>query len=422
MRAWFILAILIVVAVVSVGLVRLHPPKELSIAAGPDAGAYVRIAEAYRDILARDGIKLTIMETAGSNENASIISQGEADSAILQGGIAVENPDIETIGGIFFEPISFLARRGVDIASNPAFWKGLRISSGSPGSGTAVLFRDFEKAVGLAPGDNEHMSLSYSDAVAALIRGEIDIAVFVAPVDAPYLVAAYNQPSIRFLTVDYSDAISRRLSYANHITIPAGALSLKPVLPAEPRQTIALEARLAIRPGLHPAIVNRLTMAAKELHGARGIITDPDTFPTVEGTGLRVNNAARQLILEGPSTWFDWLPYWIAAQINRFLLLLLPFVFIVLPLLRSLPGLYAFLMRWRVWQHYPEIRQIEEQLDEMIGPDGLDEMEARLAAVDERLSQLRLPAAYRQTSYEARVHIGLVQKRIDIKRHAQQAV
>ena len=47
-----------------------------------------------------------------------------------------------------------------------------------------------------------------------------------------------------------------------------------------PSAQAALEARLAVRPNLHPALVNRLTMAAIELHAARNIITG---FGRIEG-------------------------------------------------------------------------------------------------------------------------------------------
>ncbi len=419
MRFWFVTGVAVVVAVLSIILVRLHPPESLTLASGPDGGAYVGVAQEYAAILARDKIRLKIVETAGSVENAQLLERGEVDAAFLQGGIQV-SPDVaEAVGTIFFEPVIFLARKDTAIPRNPALWKGLRINSGAEGSGTAAAFRDFERAVGLALDDNTHLSIPYADAVGALLDDKLDIAVFVAPIDAPYLAAAYEESDLRVLRLEHVEAISRRLEYATVVTVPTGGMSLAPVLPPQPVKLIALEARLVIRPDLHPALVNRLTMAAIELHRSRGIITDPGKFPGIEGTGLTVNNTARQLILEGPTTWHNWLPYWIAAQINRVLLLFLPFFFIVVPLLRLLPVGYAFLMRRRVWQHYPEIRQIEQELGDEPDTDELLEMQAHLAELDDRLAKLRLPAAYRQGLYDARLHLELVQKRIVEMQRAQ---
>ncbi len=412
MRLWIVLCAITAVAILATIIVRLHPPGSLTLAAGPDGGAYVQVARDYGAILSRDDIRLDIVETAGSVENAELLTQGAVNAAFLQGGIKVDPSKVEAVGAVFFEPIIFLARDDATIPRNPAQWKGLRINSGAAGSGTAAAFRDFEIAVGLTESDNAHLSIPYADAAAALLDGQLDIAVFVAPIEAPYLKAAYEEPSLRVLDLDHVEAISRRLEYATVVTVPTGGMSLDPVLPPRPVDLIAIEARLVVRPDLHPALINRLTMAAIELHRTRGIITDPGVFPSLEGTGLTVSNTARQLILEGPSTWHNWLPYWVAAQINRVLLLLLPFFFIVVPLLRLLPMAYAYFMRWRVWQHYPEIRDIENELTNNPGPEQLADMQEHLNELDDRLATLRLPAAYRQGQYDARLHLELVQKRI----------
>lgn len=413
MRFWFLGAFFITLLAMVLILLQLHPPATMTLAAGPPGGAYHEIAQRYREVLARDEITLELVETAGSAENAELIANGEVDAAILQGGISVPSSDVEAIGAIFFEPMVLLKGRYKNIPGNPAQWKDLRINIGAPGSGTAAAFYDFMDAIDLSPDANSIFSMNYEQAVGALLDGTIDIAVFVAPIDAPYLIQAYSKPDISLQLLSHAEAISRRLEYAKTVTVPSGAIVLDPVIPPGPRLLIALEARLAVRSDLHPALVNRLTMAAIELHSGRGLIRDHGMFPTVEGTGLPMNNAARQLILHGPSSWDDWLPYWMASQVHRLVLLMLPILFLLVPLLRALPQLYAYLMRWRVWQYYPEIHQIEEQLGTVTDGPALTDMDAKLVALDNRLSKLRLPAAYRQTAYEFRVHIELVRHRIE---------
>lgn len=413
MKKWFLLAFCAAILAVVLIIRGLQPPARMSMASGPAGGAYARIAAQYREILARDGIDLQLIETFGSVENADLVSTQQVDAAILQGGIKVADPLVETVGGLFFEPMIFLVRKDSTIPRNPALWHKLRINSGPPGSGTAAAFADFETSVGLRHGINQHLGLKYDQAVKALAEGKIDIAVFVAPVNAPYLATAYSDPAVQFLPLEYTEAISRRLEYATTVTMPPGAISLMPVIPQGPRLLMVLEARLAITPDLHPALVNRLTMAALELHSARGVITDHGMFPSVDGTGLPVNKASRQLIVNGPSIWQDWLPYWMASQVHRLVLLLLPILFIALPALRALPQLYAYFMRWRVWQHYPEIRLIEDQLDAASDASDLALMDAKLVDLDDRLARIRLPASYKQTAYDVRLHIELVRKRIN---------
>lgn len=44
---------------------------------------------------------------------------------------------------------------------------------------------------------------------------------------------------------------------------------------------------------------------------------------------------------------------------------------------------------------------------------ALADMDQRLIDLGEQLAQVRLPPLYRQTAYNARIHIELVRKRID---------
>ncbi|MGX9349977.1 TAXI family TRAP transporter solute-binding subunit [Shimia sp. W99] len=415
MRLWIAALLFTAFLVPAVILIVLLPPNTLTFAAGPKGGAYAQVAERYRDILARDGIELEILYTNGSVDNAALLSGGEADVALLQGGVEIEEHAAEAIAGVFYEPMLFLVQTKRNIPTNPALWRGMRITSGQIGSGTHVAFQDFQAAAGIAPDSNANAYLSYDAALEALQTGEVDMAVFVTTIDAPYLARAYASDNIAFLSIDYVETISRRLEYATVATIPSGAISLLPVVPRAAQQVLALEARLIMTPNLHPALINRLTMAAKELHSARDIITGRNTFPSVEGTGMTVNTVARQLIQEGPSTWHQWLPYWMAAQLNRLLLLTLPILLILVPLLRVFPAIYAYFMGWRVWQHYPHIRQIEDELTVKQDAGTLQTMDQQLEDMDSRIASLRLPAAYRPAAYHARMHIDLVRKRIEDK-------
>ena len=413
---WSLAIAMLMIGAVVWGILYLRPPAQLILAAGPEDGAYHRIAVKYRAVLARDDIAVEILETEGSAENALLLAEGRADAALLQGGIEVPAETVESIGKIFAEPVLLLYESRNPISPNPADWEGLRINAGAAGSGTRVAFSQFEAAVGLSPEANEHAELGYSDAVTALSSNEIDLAVFVAPIDAPYLRDAYAAGNLGVLQPQFVEALSRRMGSASLVEIPPGAISFDPPFPSGPRQLLALEARLGIRNDLHPALVNRLAMAALEIHGGRSILHDEGEFPSIDNTDLPVNNAARQLILNGPSVVQDWVPYWMAAQLNRVLILLLPLLFVVLPLVRALPGLYAYAQNYRVWQNYPTMREVEDELDQGPDPATLDHMAGRLRELDARLAHMKLPAAYRQTAFQARVHIDLLQRRIITER------
>jgi hypothetical protein len=100
---------------------------------------------------------------------------------------------------------------------------------------------------------------------------------------------------------------------------------------------VAMVTRLVARDGLHPALVNRLVHAVLAVHGGAGAIPEDDLYPSAADLDIPANRYAAQLLEEGFSPLEQWLPYWIVAQFNRILLVLLPAIFLLLPLLRLLP-------------------------------------------------------------------------------------
>ncbi|MBF0251525.1 MAG: ABC transporter substrate-binding protein, partial [Alphaproteobacteria bacterium] len=83
------------------------PPTRITLAAGSKSGAYYAFAKRYHQILAREGIELAILETAGSVENIRLLNQAQADVAFVQGGTgdAAATPDLVSLGSLYFEPL-----------------------------------------------------------------------------------------------------------------------------------------------------------------------------------------------------------------------------------------------------------------------------------------------------------------------------
>lgn len=406
-----------VLAVIATGLAfyvlsrDLMPPQTLSFAAGPEGGGYHAFARRYQDILARDGIEVEILTTAGSLENVALLDSGRAQVALLQGGIVPETP-AETLGSVFLEPIFFFARTDSNLSRNPALWRGLTIATGGIGSGTHAAFEDFVRASGQDPGANTHLPIGGDTAAQALLDGEVDVAAFVAPISAAYLQDLFAAPDISIMRLDHIKALGRRLPQSSLIVLPSGSYSLNPPIPQRDLEMLALVAWLVAPEGLHPSLVDRLVIAAREIHGRRDAVTGDGDFPNMAFATLPPDTYARDLIASGPSRLGDYLPYWMVAQVSRFAILLVPVLFLLVPLIRALPSLYAWQMRRRVFRHYAKIREIDTAALDTADPADLRVLSDRLEAIDFELGNLSLPLPYRDFAFTARVHIDLVRKRI----------
>jgi TRAP-type uncharacterized transport system substrate-binding protein len=389
----------------------LIPPKQLTFAAGTKNGGYWHLAERYQNILARDGIQMEILETGGAVENAQLLREGKAQAGFVQGG--VPSPEqAESLGAVFFEPILVFARADADIPANPALWTGLKIAAGGEGSGTRAVMVKFARAAQIKPGANRYLAVGQRQAEAALAAEEIDLAFFIAPINAQYLTNLLRSPDFKIIAIDYVEAISARLAQSQVVSVPPGGTSMMPTVPAVEVRALAMVAQLVALDTLHPSLVDRLVEAARIIHSHRDAITADQQFPTMKGVTTRQNSYAHNLLRDGTSSLAGFLPYWVVAQVNRFIILLVPVVVLLLPMLRVVPRLYAWQMRRRIYRYYKDIKGIDANVREEKDPAVLTALDEELTDIDRKLADLSLPLPYSEYSYTARLHIDLVRKRI----------
>lgn len=403
--------ILVAGLVIYVGSRDLIPPKHMTFAAGSKNGGYWQLAEQYKAILARDDIDMEILETGGSVDNVALIEEGKADAGFLQGGVTGPE-NAESLGAVFFEPMLFFARSDRQIPANPASWTGLKIAAGGKGSGTHAGMVSFARAAKIPPGANQFLPIGQKAAADALVARQADLAMFIAPIDAQYLTALLQSQEFKIFRVDYVEAISSRLPQSQVVQIPAGAASMLPPVPPQRTGALAMVAQLIAQDTLHPSLVDRLVEAARIIHSHRDAITADRQFPTMANISLPPDSHAHNLLRDGTSPLSQFLPYWVLAQINRFVILLVPVIVLLLPMLRTVPRIYAWRMRSRVYRHYDDIKSIDTEVRAVDSEPDLEALDRRLVEIDGSLAELDLPLPYSEFAYTARLHIDLVRKRI----------
>lgn len=397
----------------AIRMLDLAPRRTLTFAAGSEGGSYHQLAERYRTILARDDITVTVLTTAGSVENAELLASGAADVAFLQGGVnPAADTGFEALATTFLEPLWVFHTGVLGDPANPAAWAGLRIAAGREGSGARFAVEAVIRALDLPDVADGLIDLGGPEAAEALLAGEVDVAIFVAPAGAPYLQPLFAAPAARLASIRHVDALVRRLSFVQAATVPPSAFDYAGRRPPSSIDLVAMTGRLVAREGLHPSLVDRLVNAARRIHSARDLVTDERQFPGTVGADLPLNPQAVTLLDAPPSPLYRFMPYWVVAQVNSFALLLVPILVLVIPIFRIAPGIYQWRMRSRVYRHYTDLLAIDREV--MAGPaaDPLDALERRLDHIEADLVSLNLPPRFREHAYTLRVHIDLVRNRI----------
>jgi TRAP transporter TAXI family solute receptor len=390
------------------------PPRQIVMAAGAKDGAYYRIALQYQQILAREGIELEVLETAGSEENLALLQQpeGRVELALLQGGAGRDGTaeGVSSLGSMFYEPL-WLFWRGEPPKTEAAL-KGKSIAMGAPGSGTLATIEVLLAANGLGSDNFTGVKIGGNDAAQALVEGAVNVAGYVSLYEAAAIQRLLLAEQITLLPFLRADAYQRQYRFLSKVVLPRGLVSLEEDLPATDIPLIAMVANLAARETLHPALVALLLNAAKEIHGPGDMFSQPKQFPSTEHVVLPLNPDAERYLTKGPPLLQRYLPFWLAIAIDRLTVLLIPLVTLLFPLFKILPPTYRWRVRSRIYRYYRELLDVEAVLHSNPSAAELADCGKQLAELENQLNEVSVPTSYADTLYNLRLHLKLVQDRL----------
>ncbi|HUO43731.1 MAG TPA: TAXI family TRAP transporter solute-binding subunit [Burkholderiales bacterium] len=415
--SWPVLLIVAATLLIAWHFVQPAPPTELIMAAGSEDGAYYGFAKRYREILARDGVNLVLRKTPGSIENLRSLNDenSDIDAAFVQGGIgtADDNPNVESIGSLFYEPVWVFYRsaRPLDRLTE---LRGMRIAVGPENSGTRILAIALLAANGIRVSDVALSDLSGRKATQALQQRAVDAVFFVAAAEAWSVRDALRDSHIKLMNFTRAQAYTRRFSYLSEVVLPRGAIDLARDIPAQDVHLLATTANLLTRWDLHPTLVGLLAAAATEVHGDAGLFQREGDFPSTRHQDYPVNAEAARYYKSGPSFLQRYLPYRVAILIDRLIVLVLPLVVISIPLVRLLPPLYRWRVNSRIYRNYGELRMLEDEIERSPLPEKFPAYIERLDQIEQRVNRLSVPLAFNNALYTLRQHIDYVRTRIAI--------
>jgi TRAP transporter TAXI family solute receptor len=406
------------------------PSRRIVLASGNASGIYHQYAQRYIEILGREGVKVEERMTEGATENLRLLRDpaSHVDVAFLQGGVAEPTPsdDVDMLASLYYEPL-WIFYRDAAMLSQINELKGKRIAVGVPGSGTRALVdkvliaNGVVAANGIAPGNTEIVGMGGADALRALKKGELDVAVFVGGAETPTIQQAMRDPVIKLMSLARADAYARRFPWMSKLTLPAGTIDLAINVPDRDVQMIGTKAMLAARSSLHPALINLLIDAAREIHGAQGYFEAAGEFPGTAPVDLPVSPYADQHKRFGPSFLYRYLPFWVATVIERAIILLLPLAVVLVPLFNYLPKLLDWRVRSRVYRWYGELSLLEQDVETRKGDLPVDQWLKDLDRIEHAVAQIHTPDKFASEVYTLREHVGLVRRAVMAKAGAQAA-
>jgi TRAP transporter TAXI family solute receptor len=416
-----IVAILLLGFTVTYQFVEPAPPKTLKMATGREGGAYHHFALKYQKQLAQEKIQLEIQPTAGSIEALQQLKSGAVSVALIQGGTAMGSEfteDLESLACLFYEPVWVFHRKElpVEYLFNLV---GKRIAIGEVGSGIRALSLQLLQDNQVTAENSTFLEISSKEAAKRLIQGEIEAAFFVMSPTAELITQLLKEPTIELLSFKRHLAYAHHYSFLTSFTLGEGMIDLSHNIPATEKILLATTANLVARSDLHPDLTRLLLREVSKIHHPGGFLEKKGEFPNEKFAELPVNAGASHYLQYGASWLEKIFPFWIASKLDRLKVMLIPIIFMLLPILKGIIPLYRWQIRYKIFRWYADLREIERDIPKISQIDLIDREIARLKLLQHELIEVvSVPLSYMWELYLLRMHISLLLQRLEEQRLA----
>jgi len=415
------IALIAAICLLAYWLVDPAPPRTVRLATGQENSAYAEFGKKYAAALAKHGVKVTLVPSAGSGENLKRLKAGEVDIAFVQSGStneeAAEREGLTSLGSLFVEPLWLFLRetKGKPPITQLTQLRGLKINYGPKGAGAPRLFRQVLELNGVEKGEVERFSLANTPATVELLEGRIDGLVFTSAPEAPLIQMLLQTPGIKLFNFNQAEAYARKLPFLSHVVLPQGIVDLGRDIPAEDYNLIAPTATLVARDDLHPALTDLFVQAAANIHSGAGWFSQQGQFPSAKYTEIPVDAEAAKFYKSGPPLLQRYMTFWLANFFDRMWVVVVALGALILPLSKVVPPLYVWRIRSRVYRWYGQLRAVEQAVEEAPEESRMQVYQSqlvRLNEIEDLVNQVSIPLSFADGLYGLRSHIQFVRKRI----------
>ena len=390
------------------------PKKEITIATGSKTGNYYKTALKYKDLLEKDGVKVNIINTAGSIENINLLREEKADIAFMQNGISLKDEiDIESLASIYYEPLWIFYKNETSSIRYIMELVGKKIAIGAQGSGTKDLSLNILKDNGIDSTNSTLIEIDSSKAKEQLISGEIDAMFIVTSAGSSSIKELLESPNIFALDIKRANAYSRKYDFLEALNLYEGTLDLYKNIPSEDINILATTATLIARNDVSEELIRLFLKKVKEVHKPKGLFAMPNQFPNTLNLQFEINEEAHRYFQYGDTFLEKIFPYWIASNIDRLKILLIPLLTLMLPLLKGFFPLYTWSMRSKIYRWYDEIKEIDESITN-IEPKKKEENLIALEKLRKEISdETKVPLSFMGEYYNLQLHLNHVKERLE---------
>ena len=391
--------------------------KEITIATGSIDGEYYQTALKYKEILEKQKVKVNILTSNGSMENIQLLNDKKADIAFIQNGIdeLKEQTHIKAIASIYYEPLWIFYKNDTYKMDYLIQLISKKISIGKEKSGTEDLALKILNDNGINKKNSQLLYNSTQEAKDLLIKGEIDAMFIVSSPNSNVIKELLENPDISLFSFKRAKAYSRKYSFLEATPIYEGTIDLYKNLPSQDINLLSTTANLIVRDDFSDELTRLILKEIKRIHNKKGLFETQNQFPNIDNLTIEINEDAQRYFTYG-DTWLEKIfPYWIASNIDRLKILLIPLITLMIPLSKGFFPLYRWSIRSKIYKWYEEIHKIDLEAEDAKNEELEKYLENIITLKKEIKAETKVPLSYMGEYYDLIMHLELIISKINMK-------
>ena len=363
------LLILVVVAVTAVMILKPTQKNATYLAIGQQGTLTDLLGKHFVRYFQGHDLNLNIENMAGLESGLEKLDANDSriNATFLTAGTASgkDYPELVSLGSVQIAPLWFFYRGPrIDVDDPFEYYRDRKIAVGVIGTVTNKLFNRLMEINNPGTGDkNNFLKIPHADAAQQLRAGLIDAVFIVDGYNSPVIQSLLNDPNIRLMNFPLADAYTRRLAFLQKVVVPRGSVHIQDIRPATDITLLASSVNLLVEKGLHPAIQWSFILAAQDFDlKTEHFFANTARYPKYLDKSFPLSPVAERYFTSGIPVLFSYLPLWLAALIDNIWVGLLTIFLVGLPLLKKIAGFRGFASQKLLWQHFWELRYLEDDL------------------------------------------------------------
>jgi hypothetical protein len=254
------------------------------------------------------------------------------------------------------------------------------------------------------------LPLGGEKAVEALLGKQIDAAFLVVSPQSSIIQNLFLQKDLCLLSFERGEAYQRANPFLSVLKLPEGVLDFEKNIPGRDTLLLAPAATLVVRQDFHPALVDLLLGAAREIHSPPGLFQALNEFPSEKYLDFPLHKDAQRFFRFGPTFLKKYLPFWVAVFIERTKVMFLPLVTLLIPLIRFFPPGFRWRVRSRIYRWYRNLEEVDLRGRQSRSLDEIKPWITELEKIEREVIHVSVPLSYAGELYNLRSHIADVQE------------